>query len=165
MFHTSPEAMAYSLSKSLLMTHRFVDDLKPEEFAAQPIPGCNSIAWIIGHLVNVDRRQLGWLGATELPLLPEWFREEAFKTTRTTAVAQENLGDGRELVELFDAHRKMLIQILPTVDAAKFAEAPSMQSPLFADRGEATLFMGLHTALHMGQISVLRRALGYPPVN
>lgn len=164
MFANVAEAMSYSLKKSHLMMHRFIDDLKPHEFEHQPHPGANCVAWILGHLTLVDRRQLTWLGVTDLPPLPDGF-EERFKTTRTTAGEQKGYGDPAELVGLFDAHRQRLIECLPTVDPARFTQPPSFQTPMFADCGEATLFMGLHVAMHAGQISLIRRSLGYPPVS
>jgi hypothetical protein len=164
MFASVPEAMVFALKKSHLMMHRFVDDLKPHEFEHQPVPGVNCVAWILGHLTLTDRRHLTWLGVTDLPPLPAGF-EERFKTTRTTATEQKGFGDPNELVALFDAHRQQLIDCLPTVDPARFLEPPSFQTPMFADRGEGTLFMGLHVSMHAGQISVIRRSLGYPPVS
>ena len=58
-----------------------------------------------------------------------------------------------------------LIAAIPKADPAKLAEPPTFQTPMFADRGEGFLFMGLHTAMHMGQLSIIRRMLGYPPVS
>jgi uncharacterized damage-inducible protein DinB len=165
MFNTALDAVAFSLKKSQLMLHRFLDSLKPEEFEQQPILGVNSISWILGHLILTDRRQLMWLGVEPLPAFPVWFQEDHFKTTRTTAIAQSHLGDSQGLLALFDAHRNALIECLPSVPPARFLEPPSFETPMFADRGEGSLFMGLHTSMHMGQISVIRRALGYPPVS
>jgi hypothetical protein len=161
-FKTPTEALVYSLSVSKFMTHRFVDDLKPAEFEYQPCPGGNCAAWVLGHLTLTDRRTLTWLGMTDLPSLPPGY-EERFKTTRTVAGEQKGYGEPAELVRLFDDHRDRLIAAVPKADPAKFAEPPAFTTPMFSDRGEAVLFMGLHTAMHMGQLSVIRRMLGYPP--
>ena len=37
---------------------------------AQPVPGANSAAWIVGHLAVTLWRDAGRLGAPELPPLP-----------------------------------------------------------------------------------------------
>lgn len=163
MFATPIEAMTYGLRVSKALIHRMVDDLKPHEFEFQPCPGANCIAWVLGHLTATDRRSLTWLGTTDLPAVPEGFVER-FTVTRTTAGEQKGYGDPKELIRLFDAHRDQLVAVLAAVDPAKLLEPPSFQSPLFADRGEGMLFMGLHTAMHVGQISITRRSLGYPPV-
>jgi uncharacterized damage-inducible protein DinB len=164
MFASPKEAIAYALRTSKALFHRYLDDLKPQEFEHQPCPGGNSAAWIVGHLVRTDRRSLGWLGATELPAVPDGF-EERFSPTRTAASEQKGYDDAKELVALFDAHRDRLIAAVLAADESKFPEPPPMQSPLFADRGEALLFMALHTAMHLGQVSTIRRSLGYPPVS
>lgn len=163
MFANPIDAMVYSLTTSKMLMHRMIDDLKPGEWEVQPIPGGNTIAWILGHLTMTDRRHLTWLGATDLPAIPEGFAER-FPTTRAPAGKQTGLGEPRALVALFDAHRDRLIAALPTVDASKWSNPPSFQTPMFRDVGEATLFMGLHTSFHIGQISLIRRHLGYPPV-
>lgn len=163
MFQAPADAMAFSLRASKLFLHRIIEGMKPEELLAQPLPELNSIAWMFGHLALVDRRQLKWLGVTELPALPEGF-EARFKTTGTAAVAQSDLGEPSEIIAIFDTHRDALIAALPSIDPSFFAQPTEVIRPWFADKGEATLFMGLHTMLHVGQISAIRRALGYAPL-
>ncbi len=163
MFANAKEAIAYGLRVSKFLFHRYLDDLKPDQFEHQPVEGANSIAWIVGHLTLTDRRTLIGLGATDLPALPAGF-EERFSATRTKAGAQRGYGDPRELVALFDAHRDRLIATVLAADDAKLREPPGFQNPVFADRGEGALFMGLHTSMHLGQITIIRRSLGYPPI-
>jgi len=164
MFTSPAEAIVYAMKTSKLIVHRFIDDLKPAEFEYQPTPGGNCAAWILGHLTLTDRRSLVWLGATDLPTLPPGY-EEMFQRTGQKAGDQKGYGDPKVLVNLFDAHRDQLAEVLKTVDPAKFLEQPAMQSPMFSYKGEAYLFMALHTAVHMGHVSAIRRALGYPPVS
>jgi hypothetical protein len=163
-FANPNEAIAYALRTSKIMVHRFVDDLKPNEFEHQPMPGTNCAAWVIGHLIRTDRRTLRMLGVTDLPAVDEGF-EDRFGATRTAAAAQSGFGDPMELVRLFDTHRDRLIAAVLATDPAKFREETELKHPLFADKGEAAAFMGLHTAMHMGQITLIRRSLGYPPVS
>ena len=163
MFATPIDAMAYSLKVSQKLFHRMVDDLKPHEFEFQAIPGSNCASWIIGHLVLSDRRQLVALGVGNLPALSEGF-EKQFTATRSAADTQSGFGDPQELIALFDDYRDRLIAALPSVEPARWNELPSLNNPLFSDRGETSLFLGLHTSMHIGQLSMIRRQLGYPPV-
>jgi DinB superfamily len=163
MFANPKDAIAYSLRTSKALLHRYLDDLRPDEFEHRPCQGANNAAWIVGHLVRTDRRSLGWLGATDLPAVPEGF-EERFAPTRTAAAGKGGYGDPKELVALFDSHRDRLIEAVLAADEAKLKEPPTFESPLFSDRGEGLLFMGLHTAMHLGQISSIRRSLGRPPI-
>jgi len=114
-------------------------------------------------LALTDRRILGWLGATALPPLPDGF-EARFKPTRVKAEAQSGFGDPTELIALFDAHRDALLAQVPAVPAAKMAEPAPVVNPMFATVGEATLFMALHVSMHVGQLTIIRRSLGYPPL-
>jgi hypothetical protein len=163
MFSSPKDAIAYALRTSKALFHRYLDDLKPHEFDHQPCPGGNSAAWVVGHLIRTDRRSLTWLGVADLPTVPDGF-EERFAPTRAAAAGQGGYGDPKELMALFDAHRDRLIAAVLAADEAVLREPPSIQSPLFADKGEGLLFMGLHTAMHLGQVSIIRRSLGYPPI-
>lgn len=164
MFATNTQAMAFALRSSQVLVHRMIDDLKPHEFEHQPLPGVNCVSWVLGHLALVDRRQLAWLGVTELPPLPDGF-EGRFTQTRKAAEGQAGLGDPAAIVAQFDLHRKLLIDCLEAIPPERFAGPTPIQRPMFADVGEATLYMALHTAMHVGQVSVIRRSLGYPPVS
>ena len=163
MFVTSTQAMAFALKSSHVLVHRMIDDLKPHEFEHQPMPGVNCAAWILGHLALTDRRQLTWLGVANLPPLPDGF-EERFTQTRKAAEKQSGLGDPAAIVAQFDLHRKLLIDCLETVPKGKFSEPTPLKRPMFDDVGEATLYMALHTSMHVGQITLIRRSLGYPPL-
>lgn len=163
MFTTAQQAITYSLQTSKKMLHRFVDDMKPEEFLHRPCLGANCAAWILGHLALTDRRQLTSLGVTDLPPIPDNF-EKNFSPTRSAAGTSADFGDPLELVKHFDTHRDLLISKVQQTDAETLATAPFTNTPMFADKGEALLFMGLHVSMHMGQLSTIRRSLGRPPV-
>ena len=159
---TANNTIVFVLKASHARFHTYIDDLKPSEFAHQPFPGVNSVAWILGHLTLTDRRILGLLGA-ELPPIPDGF-ETRFKATRRPAEVQTHLGEPTEMISLFDAHRLKLI------DAVQRATPEALNTPLpnpiaaAKTVGEAAAFMAVHVALHAGQVTLIRRSLGYPPV-
>lgn len=164
MFANSQEAIAYSLRSSKLMFHRYLDDLTPEEFQHRPCLGANNASWIVGHLTCVDRGQLEKLGAKWLPELPAGFQER-FATTRAAATGTSaDFGQPVDLLRHFDEHRNLLIETVGQLPADVLNSQPPFDSPLFADRGESLLFVGLHTAMHLGQLSIIRRSLGRPPM-
>lgn len=164
MFSNSQEAIAYSLRSSKLMFHRYLDDLKPEEFQHRPCLGANNASWIVGHLTSVDRSQLEKLEVKSLPMLPEGFTDR-FATTKAAATGTTaDFGNPDELIRYFDEHRDLLIKTVEHLPASVLNSPPPFVSPLFADRGESLLFVGLHNAMHLGQLSVIRRSLGRPPL-
>lgn len=157
------DVIANGLAANGSFVHRYVDDLKPEEFHHQPMPGVNSAAWVLGHLILTERRTLGAFEGVKLPPLPDGF-EANFAQTGKPAGDQHALGDGPELVALFDATRATLVDAVRAAPPEKLAGAPPRNSPFFSTLGEMAAFMGQHTALHVGQVTLIRRSLGYPPV-
>ena len=162
MFTTPNAVIAFALRASHNRFRKFVEDLKPTEFSFQPIPGANSIAWMLGHLTLVDRRILGFFGV-EGPPLPAGFAER-FQTTGKPAGGQTGLGDPAELLALFDAHRVKLVETVEKADPATLNKPLEKPHPLFGTVGEAAAFMAVHLGLHAGQVTMIRRSLGYPPV-
>ena len=163
MFHTPNEAIVAGLRTSEVLFRRFTADLKPTEWHYQPVPGMNTVAWIVGHLVLIEHRRATALGATGLPELPDGFVER-YGPTRTSAEPQTGLDSAGHLTQLFHAVRGRFVVAVRAASPAIMAEPLPTPHPLFADQGEAAAFMGQHAALHLGQITVLRRLLGYPPV-
>ncbi len=162
---TASSAIARGLRANQVLAHRYLDDLKPAEFDHQPFPGVNSAAWVLGHLVLTERRALGALGA-ELPELPAGF-EEKFKVTGQPAPEQGHLGEPAQLLRLFDAHRDALVRAVEAAADTHLSQEINLSSrsaALYPTTGELAAFMGQHTALHLGQVTVIRRSLGYPPV-
>ncbi len=164
MFASPQEAIAYSLRSSKTMFHRYLDDLKPEEFQHRPCLGANNASWIVGHLTCVDRTRLEKLEVTPLPDLPAGFQER-FATTKTAATGTvADFGNPNDLIRHFDEHRDLLIKTVEQLPARVLNSPPPFDSPLFMDSGESLLFVGLHTTMHLGQLSIIRRSLGRPPL-
>lgn len=163
---TANDAIVYNLEVSRKLFDRFLGDLKPADFDHHVAPGTNSAAWVAGHLVLTDRRALGALGVTDLPPLPEGF-EAQFPVTRVAApTEQAHATAGPELVAMFREGRARLIAAAAAAppDVLDSPAKVSAPIPLFQTVGEMVAFMGVHTALHLGQVTVIRRGLGYPPV-
>jgi hypothetical protein len=154
-------ANAYTMAARLF--HRMVDDLTPDEFLRQPVPGANSAAWVVGHLTNTLRNSLRRLGGTDLPELPTGLAGK-FVATKQAAGEQTDLGDPKELLRLFDGYVDRLIALLRTLPVDRLATVPEVRPPLATNLGEAIQFGALHIAMHTGQLSTIRRSLGKPPI-
>ena len=163
MMPTYLDAVAEAHTMAKMILHRYVDDLKPEEFRHQPTPGANNAGWIVGHLARTARTACERLGVTELPAVPEGWADQ-YKPTKASATADQKYGDPKELVRLFDAHEDCLIAALRKADEKKLAEPPPFQSPLFSNVGQMLHFLALHISMHAGQLSIIRRSLGRPPI-
>jgi hypothetical protein len=155
------DAIAFVLEKSKFMLHRFTADLSPQEYLHRPTEKSNCTAWLIGHLTLADRRMLALLGAPA-PELPAGF-EHRFSREEGCPQAGE-FGDVKALLPIFDQHRDALIAAVKKAPLEQLNKPVEKPMPMFSNVGEAITFMSLHTAMHGGQITIIRRSLGRPPL-
>jgi DinB superfamily len=154
-------ANAYTSAQKLL--HVMIDDLTPEEFTRQPVPGANCAAWVVGHLALTLRNSLRRMGADDVPDLPAGL-EDKFKATKQVAGQQAGYGDPRALVAVFDTCLDGFVQVIRALPGESLAGPPDFRGPFATNRAEAIQFGALHITLHAGQLSTVRRSLGKPPV-
>jgi len=159
--NTAADAIAHSLTNSKLMLHRFTDDLKADEYLHRPTPKANCVAWLIGHMALADRRMLVLLGV-EPPKLPEGF-DKQFSRDEGCPQAGE-FGDVSRLLPIFDQHRDLLIESVKKATTEQLDKPTERIMPMFKNVGELINFMALHTTMHAGQITIIRRSLGKPPI-
>jgi len=160
--HSASDMLAHSLTNSRFMIHRFTDDLKSDEFLHRPTPQANCAAWLVGHLALADRRLLTLLGAGDLPSLPAGF-EKQFSRDEGCPQAGE-FGDVSTLLPIFDQHRDRLIAAVKNAPPDQLSKLVEKPMPMAKTLGEWVNFMSLHTAMHAGQITIIRRSLGKPPL-
>lgn len=154
-------ANAYTTAQKLL--HAMIDDLTPEEFTRQPVPGANCAAWVVGHLALTLRNGLRRMRAAEVPELPPGL-EDQFKATKQVAGQQTGYGDPKALVAVLDACLEKYVQAIRELPAETLTGPPDFRGPFATNRAEAIQFGALHIAMHAGQLSTVRRSLGKPPV-
>ena len=154
-------ANAYTTAQKLL--HVMIDDLTPEEFTRQPVPGANCAAWVVGHLALTIRHNLRRMGAADVPDLPPGL-EDKFKATKQAAGVQTGFGDPKALVAAFDTCLERFVQVIRELPAEALAGPPDFRGPFATNRAEAIQFGALHVTMHAGQLSTVRRSLGKPPV-
>jgi len=159
---TNNECVAFALSSSQALLKFYVKDFSPADYVHRPIPQSNCTAWIIGHLTLTDRRALERIRATDLPQLPDDFQKQFGQGEGAPHAA--DFGDTSILVPLFDAYRNRLIGRARQLSAEELNQPIGFQHPRFKTVGEMLIFMGVHTSMHSGQITTIRRSLGRPPL-
>ena len=159
---TANDNLVYSLSSSQRLLHRYIDDLSPQEFLHRPAPKANCTAWLIGHLTLSDRRALMFAGEKDLPPLPDGY-EKRFSRDEGSPQAGE-FGDISILMPLFDRHHNQLIEAMKRAPAELLDRPLEKSLPFAKTVAEFVSFMSLHGAMHAGQITIIRRSLGRPPV-
>jgi uncharacterized damage-inducible protein DinB len=155
------DSLAFGLFTSGAALKRFVADLSADEFLHRPSPIANCAAWTVGHLALTDRRALARLGAP-LPPLPDGF-ERRFSRDEGCPQAKE-FGDVQKIVAVFDEHRSRLVAAAKAVTPEQLDQKLDKPIAMASTVGEALAFQAVHTAMHAGQIVMIRRSLGRPPL-
>ena len=75
-----------------------------------------------------------------------------------------DFGDTSDLLAIFEKNRDALIATVQSASQEKLDQPSPRITPMFKTLGEMAAFMGLHAAVHTGQITLIRRSLGRPPV-
>ncbi len=158
---TPNDVLVHNLTASQLMVQRFTADLQPSEYLHRPTEKANCAAWTVGHLALSDRHVLKLLGA-EAPPLPEGF-DQRFSREEGCPQAGD-FGDVAAIVPVFNAHRTRLIEAVKRATPEQFEKPMEKPHPMFKTLGEFVGFMASHTAMHAGQITIIRRSLGRPPL-
>jgi hypothetical protein len=143
---------------------RMLADLRDDQWFAQPIEGMNHPAWIVGHLayscqmIGIEMGLAAWL--------PEdW--GEYFGTDARSAAVGERYSSPSELLSAFENAAKRVQRRLAEIDDTDLAgPLPDQRHrETFPTLGHAVLhILTVHTAVHLGQLSTWRHAIGLPSV-
>lgn len=133
-----------------------------------PSLGSSCIAWQVGHLTF---SQYGLLmfrihGRAEgdMQLFPSRFRK-AFARGSDPAAAAVDQWSAEELLQRMEAvHQAALAGLGPSLPTDVLFEPVDMPYAVYPIKLGAILFCPLHEQIHAGQIGLIRRLLGLPPV-
>src|SRR5690349_5113565 len=155
------DLLVLGLVNTQALLKRYLSDLSPKEYLHRPSPNANCAAWTVGHLAMTDRHLLKLFGAP-LPELPAGF-DKSFSRDEGCPQA-EDFGDVSAVVPIFDQHRDRLTAVGKSASAEQLSK--KMDKPIgfavtFAD---VLSFATIHTSMHAGQIVMIRRSLGRPPL-
>ncbi len=144
---------------------KLVGDMTDEELA-RPVPGAvNPPAYILGHLAICNDSALDLLGQPAI-CPPAW--HEAFAPGRTPSEVDFEYPSKDELLTKIGEGVERICASAP--HASPEAMARPQTFPFFKNTPIKTvgdcvaLLMTTHFSLHAGQLSVMRRQLGRPPL-
>lgn len=150
------------LQQNLGMIQMTVADMSDADLAQRPVPKANNGLWQLGHLIASEARMVNGCAGKTVIELPAGFEE---KYTKETAAVdnQSRLGTKADLLALLEKVRGKTCLWVATLTAADLAKpAPEGIRNRFPTVGHLLLAIPGHTAMHVGQIQVLRRKLGKP---
>ena len=152
----------YGLSTTVLKS--YFSDMSDRELLSRPGPGCNHLAWQLGHLIASECQLLEGVVPGAAAALPEGFVAKHGKDTSNVSEASQ-FCTKQEYLDLLDK-----VQAATQAALAKLTEADLDQpSPehfrAFAPTaGDVFALIATHRMMHAGQFVPVRRALGKPVV-
>jgi hypothetical protein len=136
------------------------------EAGASPLP--THIAWQVGHLAV---SQYGLLmfrihgrRDEDLDLIPSRFRKAYGRGSDPAATLSGQCSADELFDRLQTVHRSAIAGLTQGFDTPVLLEPVDMPYAVYPIKLGAILFCPLHEQIHSGQIGLIRRALGLPPV-
>jgi hypothetical protein len=125
----------------------------------------NNIRWLAGHLVAGRYRNLARLGvhAEEYPPMDKYVLKN---TPPPNAIAFDPAVDYPSLAEslaYWKQYSEQFMQALKNVTKEQWSETIPFTVPIGGNTiGDALTFIAMHETYHIGQMSLMRKSLGYP---
>lgn len=147
-------------------TMSLLEDIDESTWFDMPAPGTNHVAWQIGHLAasQVALIHVRCFGKDYDHCAPAGFREKFGKGSTPLAdpSAYPSIADIRAAFDRIQTEALDLIAALSESDL----DSPTggEQHPLFSTKQGAIATAALHETFHAGQIALLRRLAGKPPL-
>ena len=159
---THVAGLASALEKTAGYGQSLMADIDPDTFVHMPSPGFNHPAFNYGHLSLYPNRCLEMVGRAdamiELPFDAEHYEQGAECVEQDGRYASMDVLTGT----FIETHQR-LVEVLPGVDPDCLrVELPEGRyRDFFGTVGNALTFMTCsHTMMHLGQVSMWRRAMG-----
>jgi hypothetical protein len=148
-------------------TKTLLDGLTDDEWFWTPQPAVTHIAWQVGHLAFAQYglalfRQRGRL-AEDAGLMSGSFRKTFAKGT-TPSLNRGDYPEVGEILETFERIHRCALSELSQTPETGLDDPIEPPHAAFATKFGALLFAADHEMLHAGQIGLLRRLMGKPPV-
>lgn len=141
-------------------------DFTAQEWLTPPSHGGNPAAHTLGHLIAVERMAVSIL-KLPMPELAPGFAEQ-FARGQKPPADPKAYGDPLKLYPIFVTHRNAVIAAFASLPemalAAPVDQPPGIPMKLFSNIGERLNFLGMHTHMHAGQLTMTRRSFGRPPM-
>jgi uncharacterized damage-inducible protein DinB len=148
-------------------TIRLLDRVSEGDWFRRPAGGVTHIAWQVGHmamaqyLLCLDRIR-GVRPEDEELISPHFlslFRRESVPDADATKYPSTS-----EIRSVFDRVHKRLLQELPHIPEQDLDQPLLKPHTLAKTKFTVLLWCAEHELVHAGQIGLVRRLLGYPPV-
>jgi hypothetical protein len=139
-----------------------LEDIPEDKLCYQPFPGANHALWTVGHLAVVNQRMTA-LMQDQQPAPPERYKE-LFDIKSIPSPDPTTYPPAAEVLQFAAKVREGWLNAIRAVDPARLEAAPPEPMRRFAPTwGVLIAAMSQHTAFHLGELAVIRKALGMAP--
>ena len=153
---------AMNFSDAVLLA--YLADLNDADLLERPGPGCNHLAYQLGHLIVSEGQLLAILGTEKAVSLPAGFAE---RHTKEHAASDDpaQFCTKQEYLDLFAASRAAAAAALEELSAEDLDQpSPENFRSFVPTIGDLMLLVANHPLMHAGQFVPVRRRLGKPVV-
>jgi len=158
------DVIRQTLHISHMVLTSYVNDLTDAELLRRPGPGCNPVAWQLGHLIASECGLMNSIRPGSAPELPAGFAERHGKAA---AGSDDPAGfcTRQQYLELTEKVHAATLKLLDSYPESDFdLPAPEQFRSRFPTMGSIFVLIAVHPLMHAGQIVPVRRALGKPVV-
>lgn len=156
------------LHDSLVNTRAFSEQLladfrTPQQWVHQVHPQANHALWFAGHLGTSDNFFLKMVATQRYCLQPEY--QEKFGPGSQPTGDPSDYPPAEQVLAYMRERRAALLQSLADFTEQQLRQPTPAGSPAFLpDFASVFSTASWHECMHAGQLTVVRRALGYPPL-
>lgn len=145
-------------------SERLLADFRtPEQWTFQVHPACNHALWFVGHMATSDNFFLSLIDPTRVVPLPDYQARFGMGSQPTSDPAA--YPPPEQVLATMRERRQALLDSLDSLsDDALGRKTPPGAPDFLPDVASVFEVAVWHEGQHAGQLSVVRRALGYPPL-
>ncbi len=148
-------------------TQSFLKDLTAAEWYWSPAELTTHVAWQVGHLAvaqyNLCLRRIRDRTTADEALIPDGYLD-AFKLGSQPAADRAKVPPLDEINRVFEAVYQQALAELAGHSDAEFDQPVEQPHPVFKTKLGAIEWCSQHELVHAGQIALLRRLMGKPPL-
>jgi DinB superfamily len=148
-------------------TLRLLDQTKEADWFRMPPGGVSHVAWQVGHLAMAQYRlaldRIRGPAPDDANMISDAFLLLFSRQSMPDADA-DKYPSPAEIRAVFNRVHEGVIREVGTLAECELDKPPLKAHPLAKTKMESLIWCAHHEMLHAGQIGLLRRQLGYPPL-
>jgi hypothetical protein len=158
------DAIKSSQTFSATVLKSYLADLSDADLLRRPGPGCNHLAWQLGHLIASECSLLEAVAPGAAVKLPDSFAAQHSKENSSSDEAAK-FATKQQYLDLLDQVQAATTAALDKLSAADLDKPGPESFQSFAPTvGSVFVLIATHPMMHAGQFVPVRRALGKPVV-